>query len=87
MPWKWISKGLAAAKVGRGGLVSPPRLPSCASVSPTGRGAVSPGCPMAAPPLGKAVVWEAAAARWGDRGCWGSPRWWVWVGDPRYLLL
>lgn len=38
MAWKWISKGLTAIQVwgGRGALVSPACLPSCASVYPCG---------------------------------------------------
>lgn len=38
MAWKWISKGLTAIQVwgGTGTLVSPPCLPSCASVYPCG---------------------------------------------------
>lgn len=88
MPWKWISKGLTAVKVwrGRGALVSLPCLPSCVCFPMCERG-VSPGCPMSAHPLGKAAVWEAAAAGWGDRACWDSPSRWVRVGDPRPLLL
>lgn len=68
MPWKWISKGLAAAKVWRwrGALVSPPHSPSCASVSPTG----SRGVESLLTHVGSSI-----GPGWGLGGCCGRAGW------------